>query len=861
MAETHALWTMRGIPWLLLIGLSLGLSIPEAASAQASHAGTPPLTDQERAWLAAGHRVRVRISDYPPYMIKAPRPMGLAVDYLDHIAAQFGIEIDYVPANMTFGAAVADVAGRRRHYDVLPTFTRTPEREKQFAVSADYLSAPWVIYSRQDSPYLVGLESLDGKTVAAEKGFLIIDKLKRDIPGVKILEVPTALDALTALATGQADAYVGNLAVGSYLVKEHRLTNLMVAAPTQYGINTQAMAVRADWPALASLISKGIASMTFEDRNAILGKWIHLEMRPQQDYTLAFGILAAALLVLSAVFFWNRQLAREILVRERVESELRGSELRLQAEKRALQQTKTELQQKKEALQDLNASLEARLTAAVKDRTRALSEAAARAQESDQAKSAFLSAVSHELRSPLHDILGYAQLLARRIRPPARDQLNIILDSGHQLLRLINDILDYSRGEVSSIVLEPGPLSLVRLTQNLTATYQPVAARGENQLVVKLEIGSHDWVVADELRLTQILRNLLDNACKFTRNGRIELAIERSESAAEAAPIAEPESAVVAAQQPADCLLRFSVSDTGVGIPAAKRQAIFQPFQRLERHRGLPGVGLGLAIAQQLTMAMGGRIQLRSSVGPESGSCFRFELRLPIGSALEQRADEDRIITGYAGPRRTLLIADDQSTSRGFLSECCRGWGFEIIEAADGAEAIERFRAQEATVDAVLVDQFMPRLDGWGCLQALRASERGRQLPVILISAVPAQRPDGHPENLDFDGCVMKPLNESILATLLGEALALDWEYETTAPVIEAASPDVALLSAALSADERERLLAMVAMGQVVGLQGWAQAMADKDPERKALWLGIEQRCRLLDLQALKQLAALDARD
>ncbi|RKT43833.1 signal transduction histidine kinase [Thiocapsa rosea] len=830
---------------LLLIGLGLGLLIPCAVTAQTLDVSPLGLTDQERAWLAARHTVRVRISEYPPYMIKEPRPTGLAVDYLDHIAEQFGFDVEYVPAEMTFGAAVADLAGPREHYDLLPTFTRTPERLKQFAVTDDYLSAPWVIYTRQDSPYLIGLESLAGKTVVAEWGFLIIDMIKRGFPSIDILQVPTALDALTALATGQADAYVGNLAVGTFLIKEHRLTNLVVAAPTHYGINTQAMAVRADWPELASLIDKGIASMTQEDRDAILGKWIHLEMRSREDYRLAFSILAAASLVVIAVFFWNRRLAREIRVRQRVESELRRSEVRLQEEKKALEQTKTQLQHKKETLQELNATLEARLLAAVKDRTRVLSNAAARAQESDQAKSAFLSAVSHELRSPLHDILGYARLLARQVPLQARDQLGIILESGNQLLRLINDILDYSHGEVKPIVFEPGPLSLGRLARNLTATYRPLAARGNNRFVVKLETGSLDWVIADELRLTQILRNLLDNACKFTRDGCIELGIERIESTTAA------ENA-----KGADCLLSFSVADTGVGIPAAKREAVFQPFQRLERHRGLPGIGLGLPIAQQLTTAMGGEISLYSSVGPDSGSTFRFQLRLPIGTALEQGADEDLVILGYAGRRRTLLIADDQATSRDFLSECCRSWGFEVIEAADGAEAIERFQAREASVDAVLVDQFMPRLDGWACLQALRASQRGRHPPVILISAAPAQRPRGHPEDMAFDGFAMKPLTESILAKLLAEALALDWEYETASPVEDILQPDPMLLSVALAADERKCLQAMVAMGQVVGLQRWAQEMADKDSERKPMWLGIEQLCRALDLQALKRLAA-----
>ncbi|MCF7979882.1 MAG: transporter substrate-binding domain-containing protein [Chromatiaceae bacterium] len=868
MAETHTAWTMWRIQCLLLIGLSLGLSILDVANAQARHASSPELTDQERAWLAAGHRVRVRISDYPPYMIREPRPMGLAVDYLDHIAAQFDLEIEYVPANMTFGAAMADLAGSRQHYDVLPTFTRTPEREKQFAVTADYLSAPWVIYTRQDSPYLIGLESLAGKTLAAEKGFLIIDKLKRDVPDVNILEVPIALDALMALATGQADAYVGNLAVGSYLVKEHRLTNLMVAAPTHYGINTQAMAVRSDWPELASLISKGIASMTLKDRNAILGKWIHLEMQPRRDYRLAFSILAGASLVIIAVFLWNRRLAREILVRQRVESELRRSEARLLEETNSLQQTKVELQHKKDELQAFNANLEARLLAAVEDRTRVLNQAAARAKESDQAKSAFLSAVSHELRSPLHDILGYAGLLTRQIPQQARHQLDIISESGHQLLRLINDILDYSRGEVSPIPLEPGPLSLVRLTRQLTATYRPVAERGKNQFVVELKTGDLDWVIADEMRLTQILRNLLDNAFKFTRDGRIELAIElieaRTLKAEAGAGAGEREGAEAAAEEGtmgADCLVRFRVSDTGVGIPASKQETVFQPFQRLERHRSLPGVGLGLAIAQQLTTAMGGSIRLRSQSGPDSGSTFCFELRLPMGAQLEQDADEDLFIVGYSGRRLTLLVADDQATSRGFLSECCRGWGFEVIEAADGAEAVACFQALETPVDAVLVDQFMPRLDGWGCLQALRGMERGRQLPVILFSAVPAQRPAGYPEAIRFDGFAMKPLTESTLARLLAESLALDWEYEVASSTAEAPQPDPALLSASLTAEERARLRAMVAMGQVIGLQQWATAMATQDVGRKPMWQGIEQLCRALDLQALQRLAAASSDD
>ncbi|WPL16995.1 Autoinducer 2 sensor kinase/phosphatase LuxQ [Thiorhodovibrio winogradskyi] len=839
---------MPCIKRLLLIAMSLGLANPGAASLQMSVSSPSRLTDQERAWLAAGHRVRVRISDYPPYMMREPQPAGLAVDYLDHIAQQFGLDIQYVPATMTFGAAVTDVEGPRRHYDVLPTFTRTPEREKHFAITDDYLNAPWVIFTRQDSPYLIGLESLAGKTIAAEQGFWIVAEMKRDIPRISILEVPLALDALTAVATGQADAYVGNLAVGAFLVKEHRLRNLMVAAPTHFGINTQAMAVRRDWPELASLINKGIAAMTADDRNIILGKWIRIEMRPQKDYRLAYSILAAAALAVIAFFFWNRRLAREIAFRRRVESELK---------------------QKKAALQELNATLERRLQAAVQDRTRVLSEATARAQESSQSKSAFLSAVSHELRSPLHDILGYARLLAHRIPPQARDQLNIIHDSGNQLLRLINDILEYSRGEEKPIVLEPGPVSLARLARNLAAAYQPLATRTNNGFIVERDAEGPDWVIADELRLTQILRNLLDNAFKFTQDGLIELVIEPVVRQGESLALEGMEADWMEAdwmktggmEMDAAALVRFIVRDTGVGIPVSERQAIFQPYRRLERHRGVPGVGLGLAIARQLTTAMGGSIGLHVSSARHAGSTFHLLLPLPICTEVEQAADEEANILGYAGRRRTLLIADDQSTSREFLAECCRAWGFDVIEAVDGAHAIKGFRAIAGCVDAVLVDQYMPHLDGWGCLRALRSLEPGRHLPVILISAGPARKPDGYPEDLDFDQFVMKPLGESTLARLLGESLALEWEYAAEPPMLEEPEPepDPLTLARFLTDEERGRMQAMVAMGQVVALLQWAEAMASRDLARELMWQAIARMCRAVDLPALKRLVAASA--
>ncbi len=322
--------------------LFLMLTHVEGAFAQQialpTHPAVTELTQAERAWLADNHTVRARVADYPPYMFKNPEPAGIAVDYLSAVAKRYGVKIEFLPDSLGFPAAVQDVMGPHHHYDLILTFTRTPEREKQFAITNDYLTAPWVLYARRDSPYIIGLESLGGKTVAGEKGYVITNKIKSDFPAIRILEVMKSEDALLAVATGEADAYVGNLANASYVIKANRLDNLVVTAPTSYGINTQAMAVRNDWPELAGLINKGIAAMTAEERNAITQKWGAAEFRLRIDYTLVWQIIAASALIFLAFLYWNRKLTREIVLRRQAEMSVRETAAQLKAERDLLEQ-------------------------------------------------------------------------------------------------------------------------------------------------------------------------------------------------------------------------------------------------------------------------------------------------------------------------------------------------------------------------------------------------------------------------------------------------------------------------------------------------------------------------------------------
>ncbi len=325
-------------PWLAVMLICAMLLSPDACRAEPPIAVSDELSSAQRAWLAAGHTVRARVADYPPYMLTRPQPAGIAVDYLRAVARRFGFKVEFVVDTLGFSASVEDVAGAHAHYDLLLTFTRTPERERQFAITDDYLQAPWVVYARRDSPYILGLESLDGKTLAVEKGFVIAQRIKADYPSIRVQDVATPAAALEAVATGLADAYVGNLATSSYLIKAGHLDNLVVVAPTPYGINTQAMAVRPDWPELATLISQGIAAMPADERNAIRQKWGSVEFKPQRDYTLVWQIAGLATLVVLLFAYWNRKLAREVVRRQRAEESLRDSAAQLAAERDRLEQ-------------------------------------------------------------------------------------------------------------------------------------------------------------------------------------------------------------------------------------------------------------------------------------------------------------------------------------------------------------------------------------------------------------------------------------------------------------------------------------------------------------------------------------------
>ncbi len=233
------------------------------------------LTDKEKVWLQRHKRIRVMAGTWPPFHFVEDRaPKGLALDYVSLILKRLGIEPQFVPTKWAEGLSSIS---KLEKIDLLPTIARSAEREKMVKITRDYLSFPRVIFTRKGEREINSLMDLHGRTVSVERNFITHKLLVKDHPEVKLLVVGTTKEALEAVSFGKADAFISNLAVGSYLIEKHGMLNLKVAARTTYKSDIQAMGVRRDWPELASMIDKVLANLTEKEKRDLNNRWLSLD--------------------------------------------------------------------------------------------------------------------------------------------------------------------------------------------------------------------------------------------------------------------------------------------------------------------------------------------------------------------------------------------------------------------------------------------------------------------------------------------------------------------------------------------------------------------------------------------------------
>ncbi len=449
------------------------------------------------------------------------------------------------------------------------------------------------------------------------------------------------------------------------------------------------------------------------------------------------------------------------------------------------------------------------------------------AESANRAKSDFLANMSHELRTPLNGILGYTQILKNdpSLSERPRHAIDVIHRSAEHLLMMIGDILDLSKIEARQMTLEPSDF---RLPEMLGTLVEIARIRADQQnIAFEYQPDPMLPLVAqgDEKRLRQVLLNLLGNATKFTKKGRVIFKVILL-------PLNTSDERGVKYHKQR---LRFIVEDTGIGIAPEHIQEIFSAFHQIRDTRFYSeGTGLGLAISQRLVRLMGGELCVESVEG--EGSRFWFDLDLAALSQEETAQTHAFVapprVIGYVGDRQMILIVDDNDTNRMILRDLFQPLGFQVREAVNGEDAL-RFAAEQAP-DIILMDIIMPMMDG------LEATRRLRQMPGLehcVIIAISASISGEKQQECMTAGCqafLSKPFRIKELFDALSKHAGIEWLYGETAVETLVMTPPLRVCEERLippPPDELDRLHQLARGGMVTRLRKELDRLADEYPD------------------------------